>query len=249
MLKAIIAGLGVSLVVVLGGCATGNGGGMDVVTAKFDPSANARVQLRGAAVEKFEPTQRLAAAHNQEQQTLAPEQRREIMPWWLDENRGVSIKAIEGHAISSIVSKYKDLAANRPAPGTDAEALWLEMMEGYVTLFKAQADALEAIADHYEVNGTSAAMSPEQLATAVSQIRERAVSIRSYEVNFTSGAVTARLEPGNARTTVPAQSSGNSAPAVTERDVKNGTKALDAYNRGNPVDAAQRAGKVVFGSN
>ncbi len=233
------------LAALLGGCS--GGGGFDQVRSTFgDSGASARVQLREAAVAKYEPTALLAAAHNEGQAKVDVNARREIQPWWLEEYNGVSIKTIDGVALSSTVSKYKDLAKNRPAAGTDAEQLWLEAMAGHVAMFRAQADSLEVIADHYEQNGTAAAMSEQQLATAISQIRERAEAIRAYEVSFQTAPVTASLEPGNARTVVATRNDSSNSPSISQRDVRDGSRAVSAATSGNLVQAATTGARVVF---
>lgn len=237
---------GISILLsVLGGCA--GGGAFDRVRAAAgDGPASARVQLREAAIMRYEPTSLLAAAHNTAQAKLPENQRHEVQSWWLDENDGVSIKAIGGTSVSSVVSKYHSLAQNRPAAGTDDETLWLDTMASYVATFRSQATILDEIADHYEQNGTSAAMSPEQLATAIAQLRERANTIRSFPVNYESGPVTAALEPGNAATVVAARPSNSNAPAVTQRAVRNTSRAVDQYQRGNLAQAGTTVGNVVF---
>lgn len=238
----VVAGLGLTMF----GCETG--GMMDRVRGTVgDSGANARVQLRNAAENKHEPVALLAAAHNEGQKAVAEADRRELVAWWLPENKGVAIKAIGGQSLSTVLSNYRDLAKNRPEAGTDAESLWLETMEGYVALFRAQADALDAIVSHYETNGVSAALTPEQLSTALSLMRERSAAIRGYEVNYASGAVTAHLEPGMARTTVAANpSGGNSSFSVSQRDVRDGGRAVQSAQRGDLVGAATRGATVVF---
>lgn len=239
----VIVALGFSMV----GCQSG--GVMDRVRGTVgDSGANSRVQLREAAVNKHEPVALLAAAHNQGQKAVAEADRRELVAWWLTENRGVAIKAIGGQSLSTVVSNYRDLAKNRPEAGTDAEQLWLETMEGYVALFRAQADALDAIASHYETNGVEAALTPEQLSSALALIRERSAAIRGYEVNYASGPVTAHLEPGMARTTVAAAPSGGNSSnfSVSQRDVRDSGRAVQSAQRGDLVGAATRGANVVF---
>jgi hypothetical protein len=230
-------------VVGLGGCATGKGGGADHVAALFDKDAEARIAMRRAAEKKFENAGLLIAAHNRAQESVAKNDQRKLVPWWLGENGGVCVASINGQAMSDVYSVWEAQARNRP---TDSQMLeiWLEDMEGRKALFMAQADVLEAVAAHFESN-QPAEMTAEGVTKGAQQLRDQALLIRGKTISLET-PVTASLKPSDNGVVV-AAADKSGGPQVTQKDLKGATKTASALQRGNATAAGTELSKVVFG--